>query len=76
MISRDCGNPVTNLKPYLFACWVFFMLLLTSADFLQNLLFPKNSFRNTIRVSIDQSGLMFSGSKGLQRLLADDKSRL
>ena len=28
-----------------------FMLLLSSADFLQNELFSKNSFRNTIRVS-------------------------
>ena len=58
------------------------MLLLLSADFFQNELFQKNSFRNTIRVSnsldLDQDrrsvGLDL-GPNCLQRLSPDNESR-
>ena len=48
---------------YLFACWVFFMLLLRPADFL-NLFFPKDSFREHfegVKWFGSRSGEMFSG---------------
>ena len=59
------------------------MILLSSADFFQNLLFSKNSFRNTISVSNgldpDQDRHFVSPDLGpncLQKLSADDKSPL
>ena len=58
------------------------MLLLSSADFFQNELFSKNSFKNTIRVSksLDPDQARYSvgpdlGPNCLQRLSADDTSR-
>ena len=58
------------------------MLLLSSADFFQNELFSKNSFKNTIRVSksLDPEQARYSvgpdlGPNCLQRLSADDTSR-
>ena len=61
---------------------IFFMLLLSSADFFSNLTFSKYSFRNTIRVSNyldpDQDRHFVGpdlGSNCLQRLSAEDKSK-
>ena len=42
-VEHDCVNYLPTGK--------FYMLFLLSADFFQNQLFLKNSFRNTIRVS-------------------------
>ena len=57
------------------------MLLLLSADFFQNQLFHKNSFRNTIRVSkgldLDQNRHSVGPDLGpncLQKLSADTKN--
>ena len=54
------------------------MLLLSSADFLQNYFFSKNSFRKTIRVlDPDQVGHSVGpdlGTNCLQSLPADNKS--
>ena len=70
-----------SIKFYLFACWViFFMLLMSSADFFSKLTFLKSSFRN-IRVSNrldpDQDQCSVGSDLGpncLQGLSADDKS--
>ena len=68
--------PVESIE--LFACWVFFILLLSSADFF----FKINSFRNTIIMSNgldpDQDRCYVGpdlGPKSLRRLLAGDKCR-
>ena len=67
---------------YLFATCVIFLAFLSSAEFLQNQLFSKNSRRNTIRVSNnldpDQAQHFVNPDLGpicLQRLSADNTSR-
>ena len=58
------------------------MFSMSAADFFENLLFQKNSFRNTFRVSnrLDQDQDRHFvgpdlGPNCLQRLSADDKTR-
>ena len=58
-ISGTCPQPITSLTTcrvpgrmlFTLHAGKFFMLLLLSTNFFQNLLFKKNSFRITIRVS-------------------------
>ena len=64
----------------LFACWVIFHAILSSAEYFQST-FSKNSFRNNIRVSNsldpDQARQNVGPDLGpnfLQRLSADDTS--
>ena len=47
----EFGLPHQIMRPNLFASWVKFNALLSSADFFSKLTFSKNSFRNTIRTS-------------------------
>ena len=57
---------------------IFFMLLLSSADFFQNLLFQNKSFRNTIRVSNSfgsRSGPTFCRALSGSKLFANVSSR-
>ena len=66
----------------LFACWVIFHDLLSSAEFFQKLTFIKNSFSFTVRVSngfdLDQARRSVRPDLDpncLQKLTADDTGR-
>ena len=76
--DKHSSHNTQVVSSYLSACWVLFMLLLSSAEFFQDKHFQKKSFGNTIRVtnSLDpEQDRRFVGpdlgTNCLQRLSAD-----